>query len=64
MELQIHPLKKRQPKQLIPIFTKECENPLTEVASQLNNSIMYTFDKNCKVEEMDRAQKWPKAHPL
>ena len=52
MELQIYPLKKRQPMRLMPIFTKECEKPLKEAASQLNNSIMSPFTKNSKVEEI------------
>ena len=34
------------------IFTKECEKPVKEAASQLNNGIMSTFNENSKVEEI------------
>lgn len=52
MELHIHPLKKCQPKQMIPIFTEECREPLKEAAKWLNDHIIATFDENSEVEEI------------
>ena len=52
MELQIHPLKKHQPKWMIPIFSEECKEPLKEAAKWLNDHIIATFDKNSEVEEI------------
>ena len=51
-ELQIHPPKKYQPKRFIPIYTKDCNQPLKDAARQLNNRIMSIFHEHSGVEDI------------